>query len=88
MYRGGEAMKWFRSVPLVLAASWILVTPSCRSHFETGTIEVMDPSGHRTLYSQFHNGQLGKIGHGALFRAQLQDGSVVMIESAGAEEKK
>lgn len=80
-------MRFLITIPLAL----MIVSPSCRSHFETGTIEITNPQGQRTLSSKFHNGQLGKIGQGTIFRATLDDGSTVMIENKQAtetEEKK
>lgn len=77
-------MRWFRSVPLLFGL-WILVTPSCGNHFQTGIVEVTDSHGTRTMHQTFHNGQLGRIGKGALFRAELQDGSVIVIWNKEAE---
>lgn len=65
----------------------LLIEPSCqRFHFQTGIIEITGPSGNRTMHSEFHNGQIGKIGKGIIFRAQLQDGSTLMIENREATE--
>lgn len=64
----------------------ILVSPSCQNHFKTGIVEITNSQGTRTLHQNFHNGQLGKIGRGALFRAELQDGSVIVIWNQEAEE--
>lgn len=75
-------MRWLISVPL----AFVLVVPSCRSRFQAGTIDITDAQGHRTLHSRFHNGQVGKLGHETLFRAQLEDGSTVMVESEKASE--
>lgn len=79
-------MNYLRSVPLALATLWILVTPSCQNRFKAGTVEITNPSGARTLRSEFHDGELGRIGHGAIFRATLQDGSTILIESKEAAE--
>lgn len=78
------SLKLLLPIPLLM----ILVSPSCQNRFKTGIIEITDSHGTRTLHQNFHDGQLGRIGHGALFRAQLADGSTVMIENAEAEEHK
>lgn len=81
-------MKWLISIPLAL----ILVSPSCeRFHFKTGIVEITNARGDRTMHSQFHDGEIGKIGRGYIFRAQLPDGGTIMIESSERpepEEKK
>lgn len=60
----------------------LLVSPSCseRFHFRSGTVEVNDAHGARTYYSNFQDGELGKIGQGYIFRAKLPDGGTLMIE--------
>lgn len=76
-------MKWVPSSLLALATCLTLVTPSCeRFHFRTGTVEIIDTHGNRTYHSNFHDGELGKIGEGYLFRAALPDGGTVVIESS------
>lgn len=72
------------TIPILLGL--ILVSPSCQNRFQNGTIEITNAGGARTLHSEFHNGQLGRIGHGAIFRAQLQDGSTLLIENREATE--
>lgn len=76
----------FPKILLSIPLAMILVSPSCQNRFQNGIIEITDAHGTRTLHSEFHNGQLGRIGHGAIFRAQLQDGSTVMIENKEAVE--
>lgn len=74
-------------VTLPILLGMILLSPSCeRFHFQTGTIEITNPGGARIMHSEFRNGQIGKIGKGIIFRAQLQDGSTVMIENKEATE--
>lgn len=68
------------SVPLAM----ILVSPSCQGHFQTGIVEITNAQGIRTVHQNFTNGQVGKIGGGLLFRAQLADGSTILIENTEA----
>lgn len=75
-------MKWLVSLPLAL----ILVSPSCQNRFQTGIVEITDHNGTRTLHQNFHDGQLGRIGKGALFRAELADGSTIVIWNKAAEQ--
>ena len=61
----------------------ILLSPSCeRFHFRAGKVEIVNARGDRTYHSDFHDGELGKIGRGYLFRAQLPDGGTIMVESS------
>lgn len=72
------------TLPIMLAA--LLVSPSCESHFQNGIVEITDAHGTRTLHQQFHDGQMGRIGKGGLFRAQLEDGSTIVIWNKEATE--
>lgn len=74
-------MRWLISIPLAM----MLVSPSCqRYHFQTGTIDITNSGGARTLHANFHGGEVGKLGRGMIFRATLDDGSTMMIESTEA----
>lgn len=67
----------------IITFALLLVPASCeRFHFRAGTVEIEDARGVRTYHSAFTNGELGKIGKGYLFRAQLPDGGTIEIESS------